>query len=369
MNIKSIFTSALDCLTNSTAAIFQKSKHRQARLLAWILLFIILFSIAILFIILIFNPHHDPAQDQYSIVISSLVVLLMFAYGLNCTGYYNLSASLLIASAAIIPWVSLLFDLSILQGDIIPLVYVTFSVVLSSIFFPTYVTFALAVLQFTGTVLTLLYSPIDASLNWISLLAFIFLTSIFSILANSIIQRDMKQVESQAHQLALNEIHLQELSVRDYLTNLFNRRYLEESLERETQRAARKQGSLGIIMLDVDHFKHINDNLGHATGDTVLREVGKFLANQIRQSDIACRYGGDEFALILPDTSLEVTMERAEQLKNGIKNLNLPVVVTFSLGISVFPDDGSDGETLLKSADIALYRAKHHGGNRVIAVE
>ena len=115
---------------------------------------------------------------------------------------------------------------------------------------------------------------------------------------------------------------------------------------REIQLAARKQASLGVIMLDVDHFKRINDNLGHATGDIVLREVGKFLVKQIRQSDIACRFGGDEFALVSPATSRDVTMERAEQLKNEVRKLNLPVVVTFSLGIAVFPDDGADSGTL-----------------------
>jgi diguanylate cyclase (GGDEF)-like protein len=342
------------------AAIHQKSKHRQAHLLAWILLFLVLFSITVLFIIMIFNPHHDPAKNQYTILISGLVVFCLFAYGLNYAGHYNLSASLLIAIAAATPWASLFFDPAILRGDIIPLVYVTFSVVLSSIFFPTYATFALAILQFTGITLVLVYSPIDASLNWTSLLAFIFLTGIFSILTNNIIQRDMKQIESQASLLASNEIRLQELSIRDHLTNLFNRRYLEETLEREIQRATRQQISLGIIIADVDKFKHINDTLGHAAGDIVLRELGRFIVEKIRRSDVACRYGGDEFVIILPEAPREVIEERAEQLRQGAKNLVLPVPITISLGTAVFPDNGTDGDTLLKFADVALYQAKKH---------
>lgn len=338
----------------------QKSKHRQAHLLTWILLFLVLFSIALLFILLIFNPHHDPAKNEYTILIGALVIFCLIAYGLNSNGHYYLSASLLVGSAAITPWASLFVDPSILRGDLIPLVYVTFSVVLSSIFFPTYATFVLAVLQFTGIIVVLLYSPIDASLNWISLVAFIFLTSIFSILANSIIQSDMKQIESQASRLALNEMRLQELSIRDHLTNLFNRRYLEEILEREIQRASRKQVSLGIIMVDVDKFKRINDTLGHAAGDAVLRELGRFIVEKFRRSDVACRYGGDEFVIILPEASREAIEERAEQLRKGVKSLVLPVPITISLGTAVFPDHGIDSDTLLESADVALYQAKNH---------
>ena len=368
MKIKGILAFALNCLTNPIA-ISRKLEHRQTRLLAWMLMFLALFSIAILFILLVFNPQHSPACRQYNILISGLIVFLTFIYILNCAGHYNTSAILLVASAVVAPWASLLFDPSIRQGDFVPLTYLAFSILLSSILLPTYITFVLATLQFIGITLVLALSPATASFNWVSFLAFIFLTSVFSILANNIIQRDMKQIESQSHQLALNEARLQDLSIHDYLTNLFNRRYLEETLEREIQRATRKQASLGVIILDVDKFKHINDSLGHATGDTVLQELGRFLAGKIRQSDIACRYGGDEFVLVLPDTSRETTMERAEHLKEDVKSLNLSVTVTISLGIAVFPGNGTDGETLLKSADVALYQAKHDGGNRVIAAE
>jgi diguanylate cyclase (GGDEF)-like protein len=258
-----------------------------------------------------------------------------------------------------------MLDPSIFQGDFVPLIYFTFSVLLSSILLPTYTTIILAALQFAGLTLVLLFSSATPTFNWFSFLAYIFLTSVFSILANSIIQSNMKQIESQAHQLAMNESLMREQSIRDDLTSLFNRRYLVETLKREIQRAARKQASLGIIMLDVDHFKHINDTLGHAAGDTVLLKLGKFIAEQVRQSDIACRYGGDEFILVLPDASRETATERARQLRGGVKNLNTSVIITISLGIAVFPDNGTNGETLLQSADRALYQAKHDGGNCV----
>jgi diguanylate cyclase (GGDEF)-like protein len=352
--------------------IHQKPAHRQARLLAWILRFIVLFCVIALLIILIFNPHQDASSHPYEILISGLIIFFTLAYILKCVGYYNISAILLVASTAFTPWVSLLFDSSILLGDFVPLTYSIFSILLSSILLPTYITIALAVLQFTGIMLVLILSPATPLFNWFSFLAFIVLTSVFSILANSIIQSDMKQIESQAYQLTLNEMRLQELSIRDHLTNLFNRRYLEETLEREIQRAIRTHHPLGVIMLDVDHFKLINDSLGHAAGDIVLQELGKFLAGQIRQSDIACRYGGDEFVLILPDASRDITKERSVHIQEGVKHLAIKheneITISISQGVAVFPDDGATGEAILKSADTALYRAKRNGYGGLICV-
>jgi len=355
----------LDCFTN-TKGTNQKLKHHQARLLAGILRFLILFFVATLFIVIIFNPHHDPSAYQYEILISGLITFFVIANILNCIGYYNTSAALLIASTVLTPWVSLLIDPSIFQGDFVPLTYLTFSILLSSILLSTYITITLAVFQIAGITLVLTLSPATPAFNWFSFMAFVILLSVFSTLANSIIQANMKQIEYQAHQLTLNEARLQELSIRDYLTNLFNRRYLEETLEREIQRAERTQSPLGVILVDVDHFKQINDTLGHPTGDIVLQELGKLLAGQIRQSDIACRYGGDEFVLILPDTSRHTTKERAESLQYKARDLNLPVPITISLGMAVFPENGTTSETILKSADTALYQAKREGRNRAI---
>src|SRR5205807_663641 len=127
--------------------------------------------------------------------------------------------------------------------------------------------------------------------------------------------------------LALANLKLREnlrtQSIRDPLTGLFNRRYMEESLERELHRLARRRRGLGLIMLDLDHFKSFNDSLGHEAGDTVLRELGHFVQSRTRQEDIACRYGGEEFTLILPEASLEVTRQRAERLREDVKQLNV----------------------------------------------
>ncbi|PYU95481.1 MAG: GGDEF domain-containing protein [Acidobacteria bacterium] len=175
--------------------------------------------------------------------------------------------------------------------------------------------------------------------------------------------------------LALSNLKLHETlrsqSIRDPLTGLFNRRFMEESLVREVLRAARNQGPLGVIMIDLDGFKSFNDTFGHDAGDTLLREFGFLLRNTIRAEDIACRYGGEEFTLILPEATLEATLERAEQIREEIKRLKVLHrdqdlgQVTVSLGVAVFPNHGTTGEALLRAADTALYRAKIDGRDRV----
>jgi diguanylate cyclase (GGDEF)-like protein/PAS domain S-box-containing protein len=160
-------------------------------------------------------------------------------------------------------------------------------------------------------------------------------------------------------------------SLRDPLTRLYNRRYLQESLAREIDRAQRKQQFIGIIMIDIDHFKKFNDVYGHTVGDLVLKKVGKYLLSQIRQYDTACRYGGEELVIVMPDASLENTVMRAEEIRVGIKHIKLDQdqlsleSITVSIGVSCFPDDGIDSEQLIRAADQALYQAKAQGRDRV----
>jgi diguanylate cyclase (GGDEF)-like protein/PAS domain S-box-containing protein len=157
---------------------------------------------------------------------------------------------------------------------------------------------------------------------------------------------------------------LREQAIRDPLTGLFNRRYLEETLDREVARATRAQSTLGVVMLDLDKFKLLNDTFGHTAGDTALREVGHLLRENVRAGDVACRYGGDEFVVVMPDTSLENAGRKAHALLELFKRA--PSALESSLGVVAFPSHGRVGAELLKAADAALYRAKQAGGNRVI---
>lgn len=178
--------------------------------------------------------------------------------------------------------------------------------------------------------------------------------------------------------LALANLRLRDTlrnqSIRDSLTGLFNRRYMEETLDRELRRAARGKYSVGVMMLDIDHFKNFNDTYGHSSGDILLAELGKFFNQNLRGGDIACRYGGEEFTIILPEATLEATRQKAQMLCDGFKKIHVqhdgqPLgTVTLSIGISAFPENGTAGDLLLRVADNALYRAKRSGRDRVVAV-
>jgi diguanylate cyclase (GGDEF)-like protein/PAS domain S-box-containing protein len=189
-------------------------------------------------------------------------------------------------------------------------------------------------------------------------------------------EHQLARTVSEHLSLALANLKLRETlhnqSIRDPLTGLFNRRYMEESLQREIHRADRNKQPLGIVMIDVDNFKRFNDTWGHEAGDLVLRELSRFLQQSIRGSDIACRYGGEELTLIFPEMSLEETYKRAEEIRQGIKEIDLKYhesslgSITVSIGVASFPQHGRSSDSLIQLADAALYRAKYEGRDRVI---
>lgn len=175
--------------------------------------------------------------------------------------------------------------------------------------------------------------------------------------------------------LSIANIRLREAlrtqSVRDALTGLYNRRYLEEVLEREVRRAARAAQSLGILMIDLDHFKSFNDTYGHDAGDAVLRETGQFLAKGIRAEDFVCRFGGEEFVVLLPTADIDAARGRAERLRLKMHELTVMHLgkslgmVTISVGVASFPQHGVSPKELMAAADAALYEAKRGGRDQV----
>ena len=188
-------------------------------------------------------------------------------------------------------------------------------------------------------------------------------------------------VETVAEQLALalSNLRLRESllqqSIRDPLTGLFNRRHLEETLDLELHRAARRGEPISAVMFDVDHFKRYNDLHGHDAGDAVLRALGTLVQSHIRAGDVACRYGGEEFLLLQPGLSAEDALVRAESLRHAVSGLALTNhgvglgSITVSLGIATYPKHALDRTALIKRADEALYRAKQAGRNRVVGAE
>lgn len=179
--------------------------------------------------------------------------------------------------------------------------------------------------------------------------------------------------------LSIANIRLREAlrsqSIVDALTGLFNRRYLEEILERELRRATRSEQSVGVMMLDLDHFKNFNDTYGHEAGDAVLRETAAFLKRSVRAEDIVCRFGGEEFVIILPLADAGNTQVRAERIRSKLHELTVlhqgksVGSVTMSVGVAAMPAHGESSRALLEAADAALYRAKREGRDRVVVAE
>ncbi len=183
-------------------------------------------------------------------------------------------------------------------------------------------------------------------------------------LANTQLKARVEEVENLQQQV-------QEQAIRDPLTGIYNRRLLSEALEREFARARRKKSNLAILIMDLDFFKNINDQFGHRAGDLALQRIADTLARKIRQSDILCRYGGEEFVILMPEIDRRTAIQRAEELRGAIEALTISSPkgsfrVTASLGLAVYPNHTRNADDLLHAADDALYVAKRNGKNKVV---
>jgi len=164
---------------------------------------------------------------------------------------------------------------------------------------------------------------------------------------------------------------LQEQAIRDPLTNAYNRRYLSEFLDREVARAERENKPVTIVIMDMDNFKQFNDTYGHKCGDVILQSITKFLQEHSRRGDVVCRYGGEEFVILMPNVSLEIGYERADMWRqdfseSAIEYDGMKLFATFSAGVATFPQHGMTGDVILQAADKALYKSKDAGKNKVL---
>ncbi len=181
--------------------------------------------------------------------------------------------------------------------------------------------------------------------------------------ANEMLTRQLAEIEKL-------RAELQEQAIRDPLTNVYNRRYMAEFLDNEIARAGRDQTSISVVIMDMDNFKRFNDTYGHKCGDVVLQFFANFLVEHTRRGDVVCRYGGEEFVVLMPNASFEVGYERAEAWRQTFSEIaidydGMKLSTTFSAGVSCFPIHGGTGDALLQAADKALYYSKKHGRNCV----
>lgn len=307
----------------------------------------------------------------YLSLLGALLLTVAAAFVFNVKGRYRVSTWLTALCMVFGPWLSILLDPTVLAGDFVPLIYIGMSIQLCSILLSERVTLVVSGVQLCAVTTVILLSPALQAMNWPSLVAFIVFTSVIGILYGFTNKRQLTEIEKQRNQLQESEAKLKYLSIRDPLTGLFNRRYMEETFDREIHRALRKGTPLTTIMADIDGFKSVNDKIGHVLGDRVLVKVSALLMKGIRASDVACRFGGDEFCLILPDCSKEEGIQRADSLRQTMEKLTFDPAeegiqrITMSFGVATLPANGITREELIQTADNALYIAKKTGKNKV----
>jgi diguanylate cyclase (GGDEF)-like protein len=182
------------------------------------------------------------------------------------------------------------------------------------------------------------------------------------------------RLQTQLIEIGLLQSKLREQAIRDPLTDLFNRRYLEETLDRELARATREDYSVCVIMIDLDHFKRVNDTYGHEAGDKVLKTLAFTLSEQCRRGDFACRYGGEEFVIVMPNITTDIAYERAENIRRYLNSMSVPygpynLTITISMGIACYPVNGDTRESILHAADQAMYGAKEAGRDHILSYD
>jgi diguanylate cyclase (GGDEF)-like protein len=190
-------------------------------------------------------------------------------------------------------------------------------------------------------------------------------------------EKTLVKALSELTALALANVRLREnlsyQSIRDPLTGLYNRRYLDEYLLKQVSQSERNKNPLAVLMIDIDHFKKINDNFGHDAGDFVLKELSRVLQGDIRTGDLVARYGGEEFIIVFYNTSLGVAKKRAEVIRQAVAAMQLKYAaenigkITISIGVAIYPDDTKTVADLISCADKALYTAKNSGRDKIIA--
>lgn len=316
-----------------------------------------LIVVLLLYMLILILSSNEERHRFYMPLVVSLFFLLSFAMLLNARGKYAISIYITVAGVIIAPWVSILFDPAVRQGDLVPILYVGLSVQGCAVLLKEKWMVWIAIAEMLGALTILQSMSEQMGVNWISLFAFILCTSAIAVSHG---YTNRKQLE---------QIH--ELSIRDSLTKLYNRRYMEETFDREINRILRKGTKLAVIMTDVDRFKTINDAYGHILGDLVLAQIAQILMENTRGSDVVCRYGGDEFILVLPECSKEDAIARCETVQRLIAQTAVELEgkrvenITLSFGTAELPEDGQTRTDLISAADRALFLSKHSGRNRI----
>jgi diguanylate cyclase (GGDEF)-like protein len=362
-------------LTEPSPAIVQVERRLQARLLMAMLLVLIILDLISL-ILSLFGFYDTPGQirstpELLDVIAIGALVLFVIGYGLSRGVHHQLAAVLVIGSMLIASFGAVIIN----HQDVRILANLVLGGLIAGLFLSARATAIVFIITLLGLLLLTFLLPDFSIADNINAFFFVLTVSGLVVMAAGLRQGYLEQIDRQTQELIESEARLRELSHHDPLTGLLNRRYLEEVFTREMLLAARKGYPIGVIMADIDHFKQFNDMHGHAAGDAVLVQVANFLKAHVRESDFTCRYGGEEFLMILPEATRAITKIRAEHIREEIQQLKVLYEgkilepVTLSLGVAIFPQHGSTKDVLFGVVDHALYRAKNEGRDRVIVAD
>lgn len=358
------------------ASIFFKHYSKQdtelvanATLLYYIHYIIVVFLALTLF--MVFNVTQSKDQPAYIIITFTAVIGIAVATFLNLTGRFSKSLTLTIVLMIVIPWASILYEYFKQSGDYMPMLYMIIPIQIIAVFIPLKPMFIIATVQTVILTALILLDTSRGQYNWASVICYLFLASMLGTIISYMLRKQYITIVRSRNSLLTSEQKMREISIRDPLTGLYNRRYMNETFDRL---AVERPALFSLLMVDIDHFKNINDTYGHTGGDEVIRKVADILVNATRQSDIVCRYGGDEFLMILLDCSPTVAMSKAQHIREEITNIVVEetalapsVHITASIGVTHCSQNCTNIDDILKSVDTALYMAKQQGRNQVIA--
>jgi diguanylate cyclase (GGDEF)-like protein len=341
----------------------ETANHRRSRVLNWILA-ATLALLGAMGATLLVRGVRASAFGPDLVFVALMVAALAASLRLNRSGKYLPSLRLTLAATFLGPWVLLVWNAAVLGRSFVPVEFLCAPILLAATFLPIAPTLTLVAADFAGLLGLYFAIPSLQDMQWGALSALLVMMSALSVAISASQESNLRKIEGQARALREAEERMREMSLHDPLTGLFNRRYLDEMLEREFSRCDRNREPIGVVMIDVDLFKEVNDTKGHMAGDRILRQTAALIHGLIRNADIACRYGGDEFLLVMPQADHRTALMRAQLIRKRIAEAN---EVTVSAGVASYGLHGKTAADVLGAADAALYEAKRLGRDRVIS--
>ncbi len=336
----------------------KETQDVRSQLLRWLQPLIMVLLFIALVLTLQTNPKGSYERNAYTLLIGVLAIINGRAFYASTKGNYRLSSLLTVVLSLIGSWGAIFIDSRYGITEFFPLIYVTITVLFSSVLLSLPVTITIAATQVVALTIVVFQYPLLMARNWSSFISYVLFISVISIMANYII----------SHQLKL----FKESSIRDHLTGLLNRRYFDATLDEKIHRGLSKEYTYGVMLMDIDNFKFYNDRYSHATGDEILQRIGTFLQENADLQSVVCRHGGDEFAIIVPNTNQIQLYHMAEKLRTDAKELLISDIckngerLSLSIGLALFPQNGTTPEDIMAHADRNLMMAKEMGKDRVM---